>query len=174
MADQMTFTINATTVSCERCQYNAQYNWEGHNVCGSGCYELLMLASGRYSKEVLHSQISKLIGNAQQDIQDAIGNVITEDKFIKIPSSTYSRYYPETENWVIQLSKYHRDNLMWLFDAIDNVPPFHLANTGDWNGEIPQMLYKPDSVHGWKDYRANETIDGLKNSVAYWLTHNGI
>ena len=171
----MTFTLNITPVSCERCGVNAQFHWEGYNVCGSGCYELLMLKDQKHDKDWLKLTIEKLIGSSQQEIQDTIGNVIREDKSIRIPCSTYSRYYPQSENWVIQLSKYHRDNLMWLFDAIGSVEPFTMANSGDWAGEIPQMLYKPDTKYGKPDYQANRTIDDLKSSIDYWLKNkNGI
>lgn len=178
----MTFTVNATPVSCERCGYNAQFNWEGRNVCGSGCYELLMLKENKREKEWLQYSIAKLIGNSNQDIQDAIGNVIIDAPSVKIPSATYSRYYPsphsDGEMWVIQLNKYHRDNLLWLLNAVGyphgkSVEPFHLANTGDWNGEIPQMLAKPggDCVLD-KDDRPNKSVEDLKSDVDFWIKSN--
>ncbi len=155
---------------------NAQFNWDGHNVCGSGCYELLQLAkTDKKSESHLQLLVSKLIGNSQQDIQDAIGNVITTDESVMIPSVTYSRYYPQTQNWVIQLSKYHRDNLMMLFNAIGypgaGNTPFTFCNTGDWNGEIPLMLRKPgqnDPVLEKGD-QPNKTYDSLKSDIEYWL-----
>jgi hypothetical protein len=170
----MTFTLLTSSVSCERCGYNAQFNWDGHNVCGSGCHELLALTGASKSKDWLHLHLVKLIGNAQQEIQDAIGNTIREDEFIKIPSSTYSRYYPKSENWVIQLSKYHRDNLVWLFNAIgygtSGVEPFTMANTGDWAGEIPRMLAKPNGSYTLDENdMPNRTIDDLKTSIQFWL-----
>ena len=171
----MTFTLNVTPVSCERCGYNAQFNWEGRNICGSGCYELLMLKE-QAPKNQAHLQylVTKLIGDSVQEVQDAIGNFISEEESIKIPASTYSRFYPKSENWVIQLSKYHRDNLVWLFNAIGygspGVEPFPLANTGDWAGEIPQMLAKPNGSYSLdKDDRPNRTIEDLKSSIDFWL-----
>ncbi len=171
----MTFTVNVNPASCERCGLNAQFNWDGINVCGSGCYELLVLAKNKHGKEWLQIQVAKLIGSSQQEVQDAIGNVISEDESIKIPASTYSRYYPQSENWVIQLNKYHRDNLLWLFNVIGypgaGIKPFTFANTGDWNGEIPLMLCKPgqsNPVLDAKD-RPNKSIDALKSDIEYWL-----
>jgi hypothetical protein len=154
---------------------NAQFNWDGINVCGSGCFELLSLARNKNGNDWLQFQVAKLIGNSQQDIQDAIGNVISEDESIKIQASAYSRYYPESENWVIMLSKYHRDNLLWLFNVIGypggGIKPFTFANTGDWNGEIPLMLRKPgqhNPVLDEKDH-PNKSIDALRADIEAWL-----
>lgn len=171
----MTFTINSSASSCERCGMNAQFNWDGINVCGSGCYELLVLAKNKNGKEWLQYSIAKLIGNSVQDIQDAIGNVISEKESIKIPASTYSRYYPDGDNWVIQLNKYHRDNLLWLLNVVGypgaGIRPFNFCNTGDWNGEIPLMLRKPgqsNPVLDEKD-RSNKSMDALRADIEAWL-----
>lgn len=93
------------------------------------------------------------------------------------PSSTTTIYYPESESWVIQLSKYHRDNLVWLFNAIgypygNAVKPFDIANTGDWVGEISQMLAKPNGSYVLdKDDKPNISIEDLKKNIDFWLKH---
>jgi hypothetical protein len=61
---------------------------------------------------------SEDLGDSVQGVQDAIGNAIKDGESVRIPAVTYSRYYPATETWVIELNKYHRDNLIWLFNAI--------------------------------------------------------
>ena len=88
-------------------------------------------------------------------------------------------------SWRITLNRYQRDNLAWLFAAIgwqnynEQVEPFHFANTGDWSGEIPQLLsipgrkwteiYKP--IADWNDKegdRANITLEQLRESIKNW------
>lgn len=169
-------TVNTSHQSCERCGMNAQFNWDGVNVCGSGCYELLTIANPNSNKELLELKLFKLIGHSRQDISDAMGNVVREGKSVKIGASTYSRYYPEWDSWVIELNKYHRDNLIWLFNVIGypggkGVEPFHFANTGDWVGEIPLMLRKPlqSSPVLENDDHSNKSIENLKSDIEYWL-----
>lgn len=73
--------------------------------------------------------------------------------------------------WAIELTKYHRDNLLWLMNVIgyprqeERVDPFNLANTGDWNGEIPIWLgYVLDPAD-----HPNITIEELRRRVTQWL-----
>lgn len=169
----MTFTLNVTPKSCERCGYNAQFNWEGVNVCGSGCYELLMIQRAKHGPEWVAFSIQKLLGDSVLEVQETIGNIVKAGEFVKIWST--ARYYPASESWVIELNKYQRDNLLWLFNAIGypnakTVEPFHLANTGDWAGEIPNMLVKPgkDCVIDENDH-PNRTIADLKDAVTGWI-----
>lgn len=48
------------------------------------------------------------------------------------------------EIWVMALNRYQRDNLLWLLQAMGYgapaIEPLHLAHTGDWVGEIANML----------------------------------
>lgn len=173
----MTFTLNATPTSCERCGYNAQFNWEGVNVCGMGCYELIMLTRPDAKGAQVELGLRRLLGDSVQGVQDAIGNAIKEGESIRIPAVTYSRYYPHQDTWVIELNRYHRDNLIWLFNAIgyphgNGVEPFTMANSGDWAGEIPNMLCKPgkDCVLD-KDDRPNRSLEDLKTSVQFWAKY---
>ena len=173
----MTFTLNATPTSCERCGYNAQFNWEGVNVCGMGCYEILMIQRANLGPEWTKISIQKLLGDSVQGVQDTLDNAIKEGESIKLPAVTYSRYYPKSDSWVIELNRYHRDNLIWLFNAIgyphgNGVEPFTMANSGDWVGEIPNMLSKPgkDCVLEEGD-RPNRTIEELRTSVGFWLKY---
>jgi len=85
------------------------------------------------------------------------------------------------QKWVIVLNKYQRDNLLWLFAAIgyasdakgkSGVEPFTLANNGDWAGEIPQMLQKPDAKHFCQldpeDHANGGDMDALEADVDRW------
>jgi hypothetical protein len=47
------------------------------------------------------------------------------------------------EKWNLTLDKYQRDNLLWLITLARDG---HIsgANTGDWVGEIANMLAKPN------------------------------
>lgn len=48
--------------------------------------------------------------------------------------------------WTLTLNRYQRDNLLWLLNACgyqhEAIEPFNLAHTGDWNGELVNMLGK--------------------------------
>lgn len=116
-----------------------------------------------------------------------------EKRDTHLPHCLLGTYDDEKQVWNITLNKYHRDNLLWLFNAIGwpewdkAVPPFNLANTGDWNGEIPQMLAKPGQDWLVKldppfDYskpgmladtlkydQPNVSIEQLRQSVEAWL-----
>ena len=83
----------------------------------------------------------------------------------------------EPQYWTIRLNKYQRDNLVWLFNAIGypgsadgGVAPFTLANTGDWVGEVPNMLAKPgkSAVLDEND-RPNKTMDDLRADIERWV-----
>lgn len=79
--------------------------------------------------------------------------------------------------WNLRLTKYQRDNLLWLLVACmgqERVEPFHLANTGDWIGEIGWMLADQDTLPGgWHTLgdadRPNIDLDELRKRVAFWL-----
>lgn len=160
---------------CVRCRYPAQFNWSGLDVCGMGCYEILMLQQST-SKLNLELSLQKMLGESVQGVADTLGNIIKSEEHVKIPAATYSRYYPASETWVIELNKYHRDNLIWLFNAIgypygQGVEPFKLANTGDWVGEIPLMLRKPEQgqpVLDDKD-RPNVSLKDLEGAIDSWI-----
>ena len=57
----------------------------------------------------------------------------------------------DDQTWTITLNRYHRDNLIKLFNAIGYPWGNRFAeddmrswNTGDWVGEIPMMLARTD------------------------------
>lgn len=88
------------------------------------------------------------------------------------------------ETWVLALNRYQRDNLLWLLNAVgypvggQAVEPFTLANTGDWVGEVAQMLTKVEDGE-----RASMVIDAhdrpnasaaeLRAMVARWQAGAG-
>lgn len=84
------------------------------------------------------------------------------------------------KHWVLTLNKYQRDNLLWLCAAIgypspefvgeDNlVEPFHLANTGDWVGEIANMLMEDGAIAMPRPGDdPNMSIKELRKAVDYW------
>lgn len=93
---------------------------------------------------------------------------------------------PYHQKWIIVLNKYQRDNLLWLFAAIgyasdakgeSGVEPFTLANNGDWVGEIPQMLQKPDAEHFCRldpeDHANGGNMEELEREVARWKATDG-
>lgn len=154
---------------CSRCGYPAQYNWSGFDVCGMGCYELLMLIKPAPRADLAFA-ISRMLGDSVQGVQDAMENIFKAGENIRIPATTYSRYYPASDTWVIELNRYHRDNLVSLLNAIgyphgDAVEPFHVA-TGDWVGEIHNMLVNTDS--NLTDH-PNVTPKELRRAVEDWL-----
>jgi hypothetical protein len=159
---------------CMRCGYPAQIiNLNGIDACGQGCYEIIMITDP--NKRSLYSDIEfgihKLLGDSVQGVQEALDNIVGRTQYVKV--NTYSRYYPEYETWVIELNKYQRDNLLWLFSTISGpnaAEPFTMANTGDWAGEIPYMLAKPgqSSLLDEND-RPNRTIDDLKSYIESWV-----
>lgn len=119
---------------CVRCGYNAQYNWSGFDVCGEGCFRLIMESNGLDT----------------------------------------SKYDHATQSWKLTLSKYHRDNLLWLLNAIGypyghHIEPFHCANTGDWVGEIALMLAKPNQQPLLdKEDQPNITAEQLQDNINFW------
>jgi len=75
--------------------------------------------------------------------------------------------------WHITLNEYQRANLLWLMcDLIGygikgpGVEPFQAANTGDWNGEIPNMLRANHAEE--TEHRPNRTAEDLAKSVESW------
>jgi hypothetical protein len=88
----------------------------------------------------------------------------------------------EPTYWNIRLNKYQRDNLLWLFSIIGypygeagtlygQVEPFHLANTGDWVGEIPNMLARPGGkilLDDNKDH-PNTSTQELRTNIERWV-----
>jgi len=76
--------------------------------------------------------------------------------------------------WTLKLNEYQRNNLLWLINACgyghDGVPPFTLANTGDWIGEIAWMLEheKDGSICLEDGEQANKTLEELEREVADW------
>jgi len=92
---------------------------------------------------------------------------------------------PYHQKWIIVLNKYQRDNLLWLFAAIgygsdangkSGVEPFTLAMNGDWAGEIPQMLQKPNPENfcqlDSEDQPNGGNLDVLEADVARWKAAN--
>jgi hypothetical protein len=92
---------------------------------------------------------------------------------------------PYDQKWIIVLNKYQRDNLLWLFAAIgyasdakgkSGVEPFTLAMNGDWAGEIPQMLQKPNAKHFCQldpeDHANGLDMDALEHEVTRWKERN--
>ena len=85
----------------------------------------------------------------------------------------------ETKTWTLVLNKYQRDNLLGLFRLIASyeknplepnrsVEPFHLANTGDWFGEIYWWLYDT-RLDREEDERPNVSVVEMKKRVQQWL-----
>jgi len=92
-------------------------------------------------------------------------------------------YDPEKQEWILVLSKYQRDNLLWLLNACgypavsnpgdgkiaESVPPFTNANTGDWLGEMCIMLMGPSQWPGIvKGDRPNKSFEDLRKDVQTW------
>ena len=81
----------------------------------------------------------------------------------------------ETENiWNLELNEYQRNNLLWLLNLIgypyphaDSVQPFQFANTGDWVGEVANMLRDKDGNMISKE--ALVTVDGIRKAVEGWM-----
>lgn len=91
--------------------------------------------------------------------------------------------------WVVVLNQYQRDNLLSLMNVVgyggfDNkakhghagpVEPFHLMNSGDWVGEVTQMLGDPKGMAGQREdaektgKHVNQTRANLKQRVAEWV-----
>lgn len=80
-----------------------------------------------------------------------------------------------SEEWVLTLNKYQRDNLLWLLNACgypypEGIVPFTLANTGDWLGEIAIMLDPGGNQKLADGDRPNHSIDQLRNDVDLFLS----
>ena len=71
--------------------------------------------------------------------------------------------------WPMVLNKYQRDNLLTLLRMMcgwsreDLVDPFTFMNTGDWCGEIRNMLEE-----GPKELKPNIPIKQIRDSVEKW------
>lgn len=90
-------------------------------------------------------------------------------------------YNPDEPVWPLVLNKYQRDNLLWLLNVcgypcadetgkkLPTVEPFTFANSGDWLGEVANMLAKPgkSSVLD-SDDRPIVSIEGLRRRVEAW------
>jgi hypothetical protein len=90
------------------------------------------------------------------------------------PYCRNARYDEDTVTWKLSLSKYHRDNLVSLLTAIGYphgglIEPFHVANTGDWVGELWLDLQYP-ADKGRPD-QPNATPADLRQRVEAWLKY---
>lgn len=79
-----------------------------------------------------------------------------------------------SKTFIIRLNRYQRDNLLWLLSAIGyagSVPiePFHLANTGDWLGELCNMLSQDGRFHPEKTDVSNISHALLRERIEKWL-----
>jgi hypothetical protein len=81
-----------------------------------------------------------------------------------------NRFEPD-DRWLLKLNRYQRDNLLWLINACGmggakkSVPPFTLANTGDWIGEIYWML----EGNSPEPTSPNRTVEELRQQVKDWM-----
>jgi hypothetical protein len=83
------------------------------------------------------------------------------------------------ETWVLCLNRYQRDNLLWLLNAIGypygttKVEPFTLANTGDWVGELTQMLMKVEGLNKSLTIDPNDhpnmSLEELRRQIDRWV-----
>jgi hypothetical protein len=72
------------------------------------------------------------------------------------------------EKWVITLNSYQRNNLLWLFQVMGDIEPFTFANNGDWAGEIPGMLQRPNGNLLENNDLSNSTVEQMRSSVESW------
>lgn len=80
------------------------------------------------------------------------------------------------EAWTIRLNGYQRNNLLWLLgicghlnNGVEVVEPFNHANTGDWLGEISNMLVRDNGEYlGPKD-APNSSVEELKKYIEIWF-----
>jgi hypothetical protein len=87
-----------------------------------------------------------------------------------------ARYDDTNTIWHLNLSKYHRDNLVLLLELIGypwdknpGVPPFHIMNTGDWVGELWLDLQYPKGKE--KPEQANTSVARVKQEIEHWLKY---
>ncbi len=71
-----------------------------------------------------------------------------------------SQQINEDGEWVLKLNRYQRDNLLMLLQAVHEIRPFTMANTGDWVGEITWMI--SDSGKLEADDRPNTSIEDMQ------------
>lgn len=74
----------------------------------------------------------------------------------KLPYNKNSESYTDNESWVLALSRYERDNLLHLLQAVEGADgSLHRYNSGDWVGMVG---YKLADSNGKRDnLRANYT-----------------
>lgn len=81
------------------------------------------------------------------------------------------------EEWTLTLNRYQRDNLLWLLNCIgypsglNTVLPMHLANTGDWVGELAWKLAPQGGVAlqlGLPEDKSNISFQALRDRVTEW------
>lgn len=84
--------------------------------------------------------------------------------------------FGEPKTWTLVLDEYQRNNLLWLLNVVGypygNVcatEPFHLANTGDWVGEI--VLKLADGSGSLLHSNPNVSVENLRKNVDFWFTH---
>lgn len=82
------------------------------------------------------------------------------------------------KRWVLVLNEYQRSNLLWVFAAMGTldekgVEPITYLSTGDWAGEIPNML--TEDGKGWRSSegieKANSTLEELRMYIEGWKEH---
>ena len=85
-----------------------------------------------------------------------------EEKEMLMKNSIYNS---DTQEWIIVLNKYQRDNLLWLLILARHgyIPA---VATGDWVGEIPFLLAK----EGGADYLSPE--DQPNVPLEEWIVAN--
>lgn len=88
-----------------------------------------------------------------------------------------------SNQYIIKLNKYQRDNLLMLLHAMgwhiqhrkaDPIEPFTLANTGDWVAEIGWMLSNTDNSGAYDDsalQMPNLELGELRKKVNEWSLH---
>jgi hypothetical protein len=102
---------------------------------------------------------------------------------MRIHPSHNSMQLDTEKHWVLVLNKYQRDNLLFLLELVNSVgekvEPFHVMNTGDWNGEIMWMLGKrKHSMYASENEivcqlddkdQPNQTKEYIRSRVRDWL-----
>jgi hypothetical protein len=113
--------------------------------------------------------------------QDAIAKYEAKKRCYEPLRVITNKHHPEYRDWVIVLNKYQRDNLLWLLAAVggakdakgkSGIAPFTFAMNGDWAGEIPIMLKKPEQGLGRleleEDDRPNGDLEALGKKITAW------
>jgi len=91
-------------------------------------------------------------------------------------ASSSAAPFGEPKTWTLVLDEYQRNNLLWLLNLVGypygNVhatEPFHLANTGDWVGEI--VLKLADSSGSLLNPKSNVAVENVRKNVNTWIVH---